>query len=105
MQEVSREEFKKEIINLNVKKSSTNGTIPATILTQCMDVYLPFLTKAINHAITKNIFPAQLKKSEVIPVYKKEDLLKKENYRPVSLLPHGSNAFERIIYKLIDIYM
>ena len=83
-QEVAREDVKKEIINLNVRKSSTNGSIPATILKQCVDVYLPFLTKAINHAITENTFTEQFKKSEVIPLYKKEDLLKKENYRPVS---------------------
>ena len=70
-----------------------------------MRVYLPFLTKAINHAITENTFPEQLKKSEVIPLHKKEDLLKKENYRPVSLLPHVSKVFERIIYKQINIYM
>ena len=56
-QEVSREDVKKIIINLNVKKSSTRGSIPATVLKQCLDVYLPFLIKAINHAITENIFP------------------------------------------------
>ena len=104
-QEVAREDVKKEIINLNVKKSSSIGSIPATILKQCVDIYLPFLTKAINHAITKDIFPEQLKKSEVIPLYKREDPLKKENYRPVSLLPHVSKVFERIIYKQINIYM
>ena len=69
---------------MNVRKSSTNGSIPATILKQCVDVYLPFLTKAINHAITENTFTEQFNKSEVIPLYKKEDLLKKENYRHVS---------------------
>ena len=67
-----------------------------------MDAYLPFLTKAKNHAITENIFP---EKSEVIPLYKKEDPLTKENYRPVSLLPHVSKVFERIIYKQSNIYM
>ena len=72
---------------------------------QCVDVYLPFLTKAVNHAITENIFSEQLKKSEVIPLHKKEDPLKKEIYRPVSLLPHVSKVFERIIYKQINIYM
>ena len=41
-QVISREDVKKEIINLNVKKSSRNGSIPATILKQCVDVYLPF---------------------------------------------------------------
>ena len=104
-QEVSREDVKKQIINLNVKKSSTNRSIPARILRQCVDVYLPFLTKVRSHAITENIFPDQLKKSEVIPLHKKEDPLKKENYRPVSLLPHVSQVFEWTIYKQINIYM
>ena len=88
---------------MNVKKSSTNGSIPATILKQYVDVYLPFLTKALNHAITENTFPEQLKKSEVTSLYKKNDPLKKENYRPVSLLPHVSKVFESIIYKQINI--
>ena len=90
---------------MNVKNYSTNGSIPATILKQYVDVYLPFLTKALNHAITENTFPEQLKKSEVTSSYKKEDPLTKENYRPVSLLPHVSKVFERIIYKQINIYM
>ena len=56
-QEVSQENVKKEIINLNVKKSSNSGSIPGTISKQCVEVYLPFLTTAINHTTTKNIFP------------------------------------------------
>ena len=55
-----------------------------------MNVYLPFLTKAINRTTTENIFAEQLKKFEVIPSCKKEDPLKKENDRPVSLLPYVS---------------
>ena len=31
--------------------------------------------------------------------------LQKENYRPVSLLPHVSKVFERIIHKQITNYM
>ena len=58
-------------MNLNAKKYSTNGSIPATILKQCVDVYLLFLTKVIDHAITENTFPEQLKNSEVIPLYTK----------------------------------
>ena len=53
----------------------------------------------------KKIFPAELKHSEVVPLFKKEDPLKKENYRPESLLPYLSKAFERIIYKQINVYM
>ena len=40
-----------------------------------------------------------MKHSEVIPLFKKEDPLKKENDRPVSLLPHLSKVLERIICK------
>ena len=38
-------------------------------------------------------------------MYKKEDLLKKENYKPESLFLHGSKVFKRIIYKQINFYI
>ena len=72
---------------------------------QYIEVYLPFLTKAINHTITENIFPEQLKKLKVIPLYKKEGFLKKENYRPVNLLPHTLKVVESIMYQQINIYI
>ena len=91
--------------NLNVKKSSTYGSIPASILEQCVDTYLPYLTDSINYSLRESTFPEELKHSEVILVYKKLDPLKKENYRPVSLLPHVSEVLERIIYQQINTYI
>ena len=96
---VIMKDVKKEILNLNTKKSSNCGSIPATILKQSLDIYLPYLTKCVNYTINEGKFPAELKHSEVIPLFKKEDPLKKENYRPVSLLPLLSKVFERIISK------
>ena len=61
--------------------------------------------RSIICTINEGKFPAELKHSEVIPLFKKEDPLKKEKYRPVSLLPHLSKVFERIIYKQINVYM
>ena len=72
------------------------SSIPATILKQCVDIYFPFLINAINKTFLDNYFPKELKKAEIIPVYKKDDHLKKENYRPVSLLYHVSKIFERL---------
>ena len=46
-----------------------------------------------------------MKKAEIYPVYKKDDPLKKENYRPLSLLPHVSQIFKRLIYKQINDYI
>ena len=68
-------------------------------------VHLKYLTKSINHSLKGSTFSDELKQSEVIPVYKKLDLLQKENYRPVSLLPHTSKVFERVIYKQINNFM
>ena len=93
----------KENLNLNINKSSTSGPIPATILKKSLDIYLPYLTKSINYTIKEGKFPAELKHSEVMPLFKKKDPLKKRNYRPVSLLPHSSKVFERIIYKQINV--
>ena len=60
-----------------------------------------FLTYAINIAISDYGFPDKRKKLEVIPLYKKQGPLKKENYLPISLLPHVSKVFERILKLII----
>ena len=102
---MSSEDVKKEILNLNVKKLLSSEAIPATILKQSVHIYLPVLTNCINHSFVANKLPDELKESEVIPLYKKLDPFQKENYRPVSLLPHVSKVFERIIYKQIMSYV
>ena len=77
-EQVSSDIVGKEIRNLNVKKSSTDGSVPGSILKQCVDVYLSYLTVTINYSLRENIFPEELKSFEVIPLYKKLDPLKKE---------------------------
>ena len=54
---VSNNEVKKEIENLDTKKLSTCGSIPATILKQCLNAYLPHLTNSINYSIQHSNFP------------------------------------------------
>ena len=68
-------------------------------------IYLPFITNSINLSIEKDCFPGELKLAEVSPMFKKKDNLDKENYRPVSVLPHVPKVFERIMYHQINNYM
>ena len=63
-----------------------------------------FMKKSTNTGVELKKSVAYKKKLE-IPLYKKLDLLKKENYKPVCLLPHVSKAFKRILYKQIMSYM
>ena len=102
---LSNHEVKKEIESLDTKKSSTYGSIPATILKQCANAYLPHLTNSIYYSIRHRNFPQELKLSEVISVYEKLDPLQKDSYRPLSLLRQISNTCERIIHKQITNYM
>ena len=78
----TKEDIKNEIQKLNVKRSSTFGCIPTTILKDSVDVYLVHSTNSVNHGVQTSIFPQKLKQVEVIPLHKKPDPLNKENYRP-----------------------
>ena len=63
------EEVKREIMNLNSEKATCHGAIPAKILKQFCDSYLPIITKIINKSITEGTFPSELKLAEVTPVF------------------------------------
>ena len=46
-----------------------------------------------------------LKKAEITPVYKKDGMNDKQNYRPVNTLSNQSKVFEKLIYPQINTYM
>ena len=59
----------------------------------------------INNCLRDGLFPNELKLADILPVFKKDDDLDKEDYRAASILSHMSNVFERIFYKQIDHFM
>ena len=75
------------------------------MIKKSINAYLSELTILINNCLTKGVFPDDLKLADITPIFKKKDSLNKENYRPVSILPHLSKVFERIIYKQIDSFV
>ena len=84
-------------------KATPVGDIPAEMLKSTIDVHVSLLTKIINLSIRNRCFPDELQAVEVTPIFKKNDDLNKENYRPVSVLPHVSKIFERIQIENIQI--
>ena len=98
-------DVKNEILNLSSKKSTRKGDIPAKILKNSNNAYLSELTILINNCLKKGIFLDNPKLADITPMVIKEDGLNKENHRPVSILPHLSKVFERILYKQIDCFM
>ena len=71
--------------------------MPASILKQCIDIYIDPLTYLINLSINQGIFPSELKIAKVIPIYKSDDKQLIRNYRPISVLPFFSKMFAKII--------
>ena len=53
------------------------------------------LTNICNLSLTHGIFPSQLKIANVIPLYKSDDPMLLNNYRPVSVLYVLSRVFEK----------
>ena len=58
----------------------------------------PILTNLINKSLLKGEFPDILKIANVCPIYKKGDVDKCENYRPISLLSNVGKIFEKVMY-------
>ena len=51
------------------------------------------------------VFPDDLKLADISSLYKKDDYMRKQNYRPISLLPAVSKVFERIMYSQLFDYI
>ena len=62
------------------------------------------LVMIINQMLNTGTFPDKLKIANILPIYKKEDNTKFDNYRPISLLPVISKLFEKTIFKQIYSY-
>ena len=55
-------------------------------------------------SLEKGLFPVDWKKSNIVPVHKKENKNLIENYRPISLLPIFCKICERLIFNSIFNY-
>ena len=74
------------------------------LLQQIKEPIIESLTITINQSLSTGIFPEKLKVAKVIPIFKKDDPLLIENYRPISILPSISKIFEKVICNQLNDY-
>ena len=103
--EITEDEIQKKTSKRDGSKATPAGNIPAEMLKSTIAVHVSLLTKIINTSIRNGCFRDELRAAEVTPIFKKHDDLEKENYRPVSVLPHVSKVFERIMFIQIENFM
>ena len=77
--------------------------------TDIINFSLPYiknpLLHILNQPLLQGVLPTELKVANVIPLFKADDPMKFNNYRPVSLLSIVSKIFERVMYdRMIDFW-
>ena len=91
--------------SLKVNKAAGLDKIPARLVRDAEVELAPSLTYLINKLITDGTVPALWKVARVTPLYKSEDKLLVENYRPISLLPVLSKVLERVVHTQVSAYL
>ena len=94
----TQEEVLTVIQDLNAKQSCQMSDTPTKIIKLNSDIFSNLIHKHFNCCIDKGKFPTDLKHANIVPIYKKNNKCKKENYRPVSILSNFSKICEKIMY-------
>ena len=93
--------IKKILENLDPHKAVGPDNIPGAFLKICAadmaDVY-SFLFQA---SLDQGVVPPDWKTANVVPLFKKGDKSKAENYRPISLTPHTCKVLEHVVFSSI----
>ena len=102
---IDRNDMMIELLKIDPKKATTGNSIPSKTLKLSADISADILQNLFNDMLSTGNFPDNMKLADITPVFKKKDPLKKENYRPVSILSAISKIFERLMQKQIVGYM
>ena len=102
---ISRQEVEALIRKINISKSSGIELLSSRILKDSFLVLSDKLTYLFDLSIQSSTFPSQLKKALVIPIPKLGNPNKKENYRPISLLPLSGKILEKLIHSQLSYFI
>ena len=101
-QQATEAETASYLTSFNPKKPPGYDKIPPKLVKLSSAILSKPLTMIINSGIRAHIFPENEKIASVTPVYKPGDKLRKENYRPISILNVFSKVFERFLYNQLN---
>ena len=103
--EVSCDLMCKKLKSIKTNRATGHDCINPASIKLCANEITMSMTSIVNYAFKTHTFPCDMKISEVSPIYKKKDHMRKENYRPINLITAFSKIFESIIADQINDYM
>ena len=93
-------------IILSLKNSAAgHDDVGASLLKLSIEHIVAPLTHICNLSLSEGVFPDQLKIANVVPLYKAEDSMMFNNYRPVSVLCVLSKIFEKIMFTRVQVFL
>ena len=83
--------------SLNTNKATGSDGIPPRALKIGAQQLCKPLNTLFNSCLSNCVWPSVWKRGDWTPVYKKEDKLSKENYRPITILPCVNKILEKLV--------
>lgn len=105
LHQTDEKEIHKAISSLKNKRSQDIHGLSNMLLKVCGKNILQPLKTIINQSLKTGIFPDKMKVAKILPIFKKGDKHKIENYRPISLLPAFSKVFEKILHNRLSTFL
>ena len=96
--DLNEDKILKIIRALNIHKAHGHDDISIRMIKICVKSLLKPLTILFQNSTKSSCYPVIWKRSNIIPVHKKNDKQLVKNYRPISLLPIFGKIFEKIIF-------
>ena len=93
------DEIKDLIMSLPNKTSSGHDSISNNLLKKLIPAIVEPLRIIFNKSLETGTFPDEMKKADVVPLYKSKAEYECTNYRPISLLLTISKLLEKLMYK------
>ena len=98
MTPTSKEELEKLIDQLPNKTSKGHDDISNVLLKRIKHAISNPLVMIFNKSLQEGTFPEEMKKADVIPLFKNKERYLVTNYRPISLLVTISKLLEKVVY-------
>ena len=95
----TKEEIEDNIKLLNDHKTTGPNSIPTQLLKHFKKTLSELLNNLINLSFTTGNFRDIAKITKIVPLYKKDNKLECNNYRPISLLSNIGKLIENLLHK------
>jgi hypothetical protein len=103
--EVEEFEIYKIVCELAPKNSFGWDGMSVKILKRIVLYILKPLCHLVNCSLSTGHFPANMKKTKIIPIYKKGDKNDALNYRPIAITSAFSKVYEKVFLTRLDFHL